>query len=144
MDAISTAAPLGIRNNNPWSLQQCHVPWLGLVPAIEPSTGGLIFDTLEDGIRAGIKLCYTYQSEGLSVPALFIPKYSPAAAGNPTAEYLENVCAWTGFAPNIALDFHDIPTMVAWAQAIFRQEQGVGNGITDTEIQQAIALANAP
>lgn len=132
---------LGIRANNPWNLQQAHVPWLGLIPAIEPASGELIFDNLLDGIRAGIRLCYTYQKRGLDTPEKFIPEFSPAAAGNPTAEYCTNVCAWTCFAPDRPLDFHDQQTMLAWAQAIFRQEDGPDHGITDAQILQAIAAA---
>lgn len=82
---MNTPAPLGIRSNNPWNLQQEHIPWMGLVPAVEPATGELIFDTLADGIRAGVKVCYSYQRAGIDTPAVFIPRFSPAAAGNPTS-----------------------------------------------------------
>jgi len=140
---MSSSAPLGIRANNPWNLQQAHVPWLGLVPAEEPDTGELVFDTMTDGIRAGVKLCYTYQEQGRNTPLTFITAFSPAAAGNPTAQYVTNVCGWTGFAPDQALDFHDETTMLAWARAIWRQEQGLewATSITDDEIREGITAA---
>jgi hypothetical protein len=137
---MNTPAPLGLRDFNPWNLQQAHVPWIGLVQQ-EPETGELIFDDLIDGIRAGIRLCYTYQRMGLNTPAKFIQKFSPAAAGNPTAQYCTNACDWTGFAADQPIDFHIPAVMIAWAKAIFRQEQGPDYGITDDEITQAIAAA---
>ena len=137
---MNTPAPLGLRDFNPWNLQQAHVPWLGLVET-EPLTGELIFDTLEDGIRAGIKLCYHYQAVGKNTPATFLPSFSPAKAGNPTAQYCTNVCDWTGFAANQPMDFHNPTVMIAWAKAIFRQEQGPDFGITDDQISHAIAAA---
>ena len=36
---------LGLRYNNPWNLQQEHVPWLGLTPN-QAASGELIFDNL--------------------------------------------------------------------------------------------------
>lgn len=134
---------LGLQRNNPWNLQQAHVPWLGLIPAIEPDSGELIFDTLLDGIRAGVRLCYSYQAAGNRSPLTFISKFSPAVAGNPTAQYVQNVCEWTGFAFDQTLDFHNLATMMSWARAIFRQEQGAiaALTITDEQIQAGIALA---
>lgn len=108
----------------------------------QPTSGPLAFDSMEDGIRAGIKLCYTYQNREWDSPALFIPRFSPANAGNPTVQYIANVCEWTGFKPGQSLDFHDPVTLVHWAQAIFRQEQGPANGITAQQILAAKALAD--
>ncbi len=132
---------LGIRSCNPWNLQQAHIPWLGLEPALEPETGELIFDNLTDGIRAGIKVCYHYQQDGWNTPLTFITHFSPASAGNPTAQYVKNVCDWTGFAFDQALDFHNPATMLTWAKAVFRQEQGPDNGITDEQIMAGIDAA---
>ena len=137
-----SATPLGIRDNNPWNLQQAHIQWLGLTPNQAP-TGELVFDNIVDGIRAGVKLCYTYQAEGKNTPLSFVTSFSPASAGNPTAQYVANVCQWTGFSFDQALDFHDTATLTAWARAIWRQEQGqeFADAITADEVSQGIALA---
>jgi hypothetical protein len=130
---------LGLSRNNPGNLLQEHIPWFGLTPT-QPDEGPLQFDTLTDGIRAFVKLCYTYQMRGLNSPLTFISDYSPPSAGNPTTQYVQNVCDWTGFAFDQSLNFHDTPTMIKWAAAIFRQEQGE-NDITEDQINVGIALA---
>lgn len=134
-------SPLGMRMNNPWNLQEAHIPWLGLIPNQAP-TGELVFDTLTHGIRAGVKLCYTYQREGKNTPLAFVTSFSPASAGNPTAQYVANVCRWTGFTFDQALDFHDSSLMKIWARAIWRQEQGEdADSITDDDIDAGIEAA---
>ena len=133
---------LGLSRNNPGNLLPEHVPWLGLT-ALQPDEGPLQFENMIDGIRAFVKLCYTYQGEGLDSPFKFVWNYSPIAS-NPTTQYIENVCRWTGFVEAQVLDFHDTPTMISWAHAIFAQEQGrePASVITDDMINAAIAMAN--
>lgn len=135
-------APLGIRDCNPWNLQQEHIPWMGELPT-QAATGEIVFDSMVDGIRAGVKLCYTYQEEGYDTPLKFVMRFSPAKAGNPTTQYIQNVCAWTGFPFDQALDFHDPKVMRPWARAIWRQEQGLAasEAITDEELAAGIEAA---
>lgn len=133
---------IGLSRNNPWNLLSEHIPWMGLL-ADQPDSGPLAFDSMEDGIRAGIKLCYTYQERGWNAPVLFIERFSPPQAGNPTRQYIENVCTWTGFDADQPLDFHNAAILCPWARAIFRQEQGA-NDITDKQILDAKALADEP
>lgn len=131
---------IGLDRNNPWNLLPEHIPWMGLLEN-QPTSGPLAFATLDEGIRAGIKLCYTYQGRQWNTPKIFIAIFSPAKAGNPTEQYIKNVCNWTGFAEDSALDFHSPSTLCPWARAIFRQEQGE-NDITDAQILAAKALAD--
>ena len=130
---------LGLTRNNPGDLLPEHVQWFGLAAA-QPDHGPLAFDSMTDGIRAFVKLCYTYQERGLNTPTTFVTNFSPPG-DNPTQQYITNVCLWTGYLPNQTLDFHDTPTMINWALAVFKQEQG-SNGITPDQITTAIALAN--
>jgi hypothetical protein len=134
---------IGLSRNNPWNLLAEHIPWMGLL-ADQPDSGPLAFDSMQDGIRAGIKLCYTYQERGWDTPVLFIPRFSPPQAGNPTPQYIENICTWCHVSPDQLLDFHDNDFMKIWAKAIFRQEQGEEGvaQITDDEIMAGIAAAN--
>jgi hypothetical protein len=137
--------PLGMRLNNPWNLLQFHIPWFGEAASdVTVKDGGeLEFISMELGVRAGILLCYTYQRRAWNEPAVFIPKFSPAAAGNPTAQYLENVLKWTGYQPYQDLNFHDLDVLVSWARAIWRQEQGdAAQSITTATIIAAKALAD--
>ena len=130
---------LGLSRNNPGNLLPEHISWFGL-SAHQPDEGPLAFETLSDGIRAFVRLCYTYQLRGKNTPLTFITDYAPASE-NPTAVYIQNVCDWCGFQFDQTLNFHDTPTMIAWAKAIFRQEQGADNGITDEQVNQGIAMA---
>ena len=133
---------IGLSRNNPGNLLPANVPWFGL-EAAQPDQGPLAFDTMTDGIRAFVKLCYTYQNNGLNSPFKFIWNYSPISANNPTERYIANVCQWTGFTEAQVLDFHDTTTMISWAHAIFRQEQGEANGITDEQIMAGIAATTS-
>ncbi len=145
MSVTQSELPIGMRQNNPWNMKQFHIPWMGESAAdAQVADGGeLFFATMEFGIRAGIRLCYTYQRRAWNEPAIFIPKFSPAAAGNPTAQYILDVCAWTGFQEDQELDFHDDQVMTRWAPAIWRQEQGASASlITVADVLQAKALAD--
>lgn len=133
---------LGMSRNNPWDLLPEHVPWFGLAAA-KPDSGPLQFLTLDDGIRAGILLCYTYQRRGWNEPRPFVEHFAPPPA-NPTEVYIANVCAWTGFTQFQDLDFHDADTLERWARAIWRQEQGAAADIiTMADILAAKAMADA-
>jgi len=127
---------VGLSRNNPWNLMP-GIAWDGSTVVDD---GPLQFETPLLGMRAGIKNCYTQQSEGNNTPLKFVTKYAPPP--NPTAQYLQNVCDWTGFEMSQTLDFHEETTMITWAKAVFRQEQGVDNGITTEEIQAGIVAAN--
>lgn len=145
MTTNDSALPIGMRRNNPWNLKQFHIPWLGesASDAQLADGGELSFLTMDLGIRAGIRLCYTYQRRAWNEPAVFIPHFSPAAAGNPTAQYVLDVCKWTGYEKYQDLDFHDPDVMTRWAPAIWRQEQGdAASLITVADILQAKAIAD--
>lgn len=133
---------LGMSRNNPWDLLPEHVPWFGLAAA-QPDDGPLAFATLDDGIRAGILLCYTYQDRAWNSPVSFITRFSPPPE-NPTEAYIANVCQWTGFRWDVPLDFHDPKILIPWARAIWRQEQGAAaDVITNADILSAKAMADA-
>ena len=133
---------LGMSRLNPWDLLPEHVPWFGLAAA-QPDSGPLQFLTIQDGIRAGILLCYTYQRRAWNEPRPFVEHFAPPPV-NPTEIYIANVCSWTGFTQFQDLDFHDPDVLARWARAIWRQEQGdAALVITDADILAAKALADA-
>lgn len=136
--------PIGMLDLNPWNLKQYHVPWLGeaAADAAVKEGGELLFKTMVLGIRAGIVLCYTYQDRAWNTPVGFITRFSPPPA-NPTAQYIANVCQWTGFRWDAPLDFHDPKILVPWARAIWRQEQGAAaQTIPTSDILAAKAMAD--
>lgn len=141
---MNSPAPLGIRSNNPWNLQQEHIPWIGLTPD-QAASGELIFETMPDGIRAGVRLCYTFQARGWNTVDLFVANFAPASAGNPTVQYEANVCEWGGWQHDQPLDFHQLAIIQPFARAIWRQEQGLAamQGITDDQLNAGIAMAES-
>lgn len=138
--------PIGMARNNPWNLKQFHIDWLGesASDATLAEGGELAFVSLDLGIRAGIKLCYTYQSRAWNSPVTFITHFSPPPE-NPTVTYIQNVTKWTGFRWDAPLDFHDPKILVPWARSIWRQEQGAAaESIPTSDILAAKAMADAP
>ncbi|HET9109078.1 MAG TPA: hypothetical protein VFN79_18020 [Steroidobacteraceae bacterium] len=135
---------LGMSRCNPWNLKQFHIPWLGesATDAQVADGGELSFITMDLGIRAGIKLCYTYQARGWNSPVAFITRFSPPPE-NPTTQYIQNVSTWTGFRWDASLDFHDPKILIPWARAIWRQEQGAAaQVILTSDILAAKAMAD--
>lgn len=133
---------LGMSRNNPWDLLPEHVPWFGLAAA-QPDSGPLQFLTLDDGIRAGILLCYTYQTRAWNTPSTFVTHFAPPP-NNPTVTYIQNVSKWTGFRWDAPLDFHDPKILVPWARAVWRQEQGAAaEVILTSDILAAKAMADS-
>ena len=134
---------LGLSRNNPWNLEVRHIPWMGLL-ADQPKDGPLAFETLLEGIRAGVRVCYTYQERSWNTPRKFVYDFADPKR-DPVEQYLANVCEWTTHAPDDVLNFRDVKVMVSWARGVWRQEQGLAAitaaGITDAQIYAGIALA---
>lgn len=109
----------GERNNNPGNLMySVSIPWLGQVGS-DPG-GYAIFDSPEHGLRAMFIDLKTKISRGLNTLNTLIPVYAPPSE-NPTATYIANVSAWTGFPPNALLTPANVPIL---AQAMIQMENG--------------------
>lgn len=80
----------GIRNNNPFNIKKSHHDWLGKKqdgadPTFEQ------FDTLELGVRAGLKLLTTYINRGYDTPEKIIKRFAPTSENN-TENYIDFIC----------------------------------------------------
>lgn len=128
--------PRGIRDNNPFNLEDSGIPWLGLSPA-QDDQPYLKFDSHIYGIRAGVRDIKTAQREGISTVSEFITKFAPPTENN-TAAYIAAVCTECNVEPDQAVDFNQI--MPQLVKAIIRHENGQ-QPYTDADISYAISLA---
>jgi len=84
-----------IETNNPFALIQPYgkaSPWKGLTAQRE--NGFLVFDTVENGLRAGfINLYNTYLKRGRNTIATIIPVYAPDG-GEAYIRFLEKFTGW--------------------------------------------------
>ena len=122
--------PRGIRNNNPLNIRlSWRNKWKGQIPPSPSPTGEgrgeaafCQFESLEWGIRAAFCLLRTYKKKyNLNCIADIIMRWAPPNE-NQTAQYIRNVCRWTGIGGMQRLTEADWPILI---QAMARQETGV-------------------
>ena len=144
--------PLGIRNNNPLNIRRGKTLWKGETPSDSPSKGrtqkslpieGEVgkgsafckFSSMEWGLRAAFCLLRTYRDKyKLNCIADIIMRWAPPSE-NHTAQYIRNVCRWTGLAGMQRLTESDWPKLV---KAMARQETGVE--LSEEQIQKGFDL----
>lgn len=80
----------GIRNKNPFNIKKSSNNWLGKVISDKDPTFE-VFDTLEHGLRAGIKLLVNYIKHGYDTPSKIISRFAPPCE-NVTTSYIHYVC----------------------------------------------------
>ena len=130
--------PLGIRNNNPLNIRRGKTLWKGELPQTPPPSGEAgsgtafcKFERMEWGLRAAFCLLRTYRDKyKLNCIADIIMRWAPPSE-NRTAQYIRNVCRWTGFGGMQRLTESDWPTLV---KAMARQETGA-------ELDESVILA---
>lgn len=125
-----------IETNNPFALIQPYgkaSSWNGLKGQRE--NGFLVFDTVENGLRAGfINLYNTYLKRGRNTIATIIPVYAPDG-GEPYIRFLES---FTGWDRNKVIQTQD--EVFKLAQGIIRFEAGK-QWITPVRIANAHKVA---
>lgn len=120
---MTTRAPRGIRNNNPFNIEYNGTKWQGLNSP--PSDGRFCrFVAPEWGIRAGCRILMTYQRmHRLRDITSIINRFAPPSE-NDTGAYIRSVCKAVGVGPNDRIDVTHAPTMMAMVRAIIRHENG--------------------
>ena len=113
--------PRGIRNNNPLNIRRGKTLWKG--QRVKQTDREFVqFESLEWGIRAAFCLLRTYKKKyNLNCIADIIMRWAPPNE-NQTAQYIRNVCRWTGIGGMQRLTEADWPILI---QAMARQETGV-------------------
>lgn len=114
--------PKGIRNHNPMNLRfYSTINWQGQIGA--DADGYARFDTVEQGIRAGVKnLMNGYFAKGISSPQAIISKYAPSHE-NPTDSYIRFLSEWMGIPANQHIE-PTFTNMVRLTKGIIRFENG--------------------
>ena len=113
-----------MKQNNPFNIRTNSAnKWVGKLPNnTEPFEK---FDTMEHGIRAGLKLLQNYYTlHGLNTVEGIISKFAPAFENN-TDLYIKTICTHTGFKRKQVLDLTKEATLLKLAEWIIFVEQGV-------------------
>lgn len=113
--------PRGLRNHNPFNLRYyANIPWNGQVG--DDGGGYAVFDSDENGVRAGGHQLETYAKRGLTSVQQIISTFAPTNE-NDTAAYIADVSRRLGVDPQQPLDVYGLLPQLA--DAIIHHEQGV-------------------
>lgn len=114
--------PRGIRNHNPMNLRYvASINWNGQIGSDD--AGYARFDTVQDGIRAGVKnLMNGYFGRGLNTPRSIITRYAPSHE-NPTDSYVAFIADAMGISPDTPFE-PTFANMVKLTKAIIHFENG--------------------
>ena len=129
----------GLNLNNPFDLEVSEeFTWEG---EIRPTTDCFKvlcqFDSMADGVRAGIKDLYNQQHlHGLTTWTEIITKYAPPGE-NDTASYIKAMSIETGVGADDPIDLSMPSFLAKSAKAVMMQEQGC-NPCTDNQIAMAV------
>lgn len=103
----SAPLPRGLRNNNPLNIRISGIAWRGKRPASQNTDGAFEqFDTLTNGIRAGLINIRTYLNKyHCDTPRTIIRRWAPESDGNNTQAYIDRVCKVTAMHPGQLIVF---------------------------------------
>lgn len=125
-------SPIGLRNNNPFNLEFRSIGWIG-----EIGTDGRfsIFDTSENGIRAGMINIHTKMTrDGATTVRRLLTILSPAFE-NPLEDFIAFVSQRLSVAPDQPINFKQ--HILQLSKAIIRFENGV-QPFSEAELQTAL------
>jgi len=130
----------GFLNHNPMNLEECGIPWHGVVGRDGPY---LIFDTDLHGLRAGFRDLYEAQKlhKFRTIPEL-VDHFAPETDGNDTAAYASSVCRYMGVNEETPVNLASLDMLKKAGCGFIRQEIG-GIPYPDEILSQAALLALA-
>lgn len=112
----------GERNNNPGNIRyDSRWTWQGQTG--KDKDGYLLFDTVENGIRAIGKDLLSKFSRGLNTVRKIIEVYAPSFENN-TEAYISAVSKSLGVDDNSVIDLYKAGTMQTFITAIIKHENG--------------------
>lgn len=107
----------GIRNNNPGNIKISDINWKGEIPGFDKTFE--TFDTMENGIRAIVKILLTYQRQyKLKTLSQIIKRYS----ATDQEAYIQFVAKSIGVGPTEIIDVRDY--IYPLTKAIIKMENG--------------------
>ena len=147
--------PLGLRNNNPGNIRPSDPPWRG---AIGQNGGFVVFDTMENGIRALCRQLIAYYENsapphprytsfnGTQIDTVeeAIYRWAPPADHNDTNAYVALVCSVLECNKDDRFDFRNQDFLFWMVTAIGEEENGhqaFSNNVTDAQIDSGIIAA---
>lgn len=137
MATVADETPIGVTLCNPLNIDRTRDVWLGQDTTY---TGRYIkFSSPEYCYRAAALILRGYEHRGIHTLRGAISTWAPVEE-NPTQQYLENVCRWTGIDPDTKTALDTLPIL----RAMTRQEVGdlYATLYPDSLILLGIALAN--
>lgn len=130
----SSSLPLGLRNNNPLNIRVSNNNWLGKVAS---DNGFEKFETLELGVRAGVKNLITYYNNyGLKTISKIIYRWSPPSE-NHTETYIKYVSGRMDLDAN-AIFVYSKQNFAALVSAMSEIELGKSYGISKDKVLSVI------
>lgn len=132
----------GLRNNNPGNIRHGD-QWYGMSPT-QSDSEFVTFDSPVMGLRALMTLLHNYYTRyGLDTVQDIISRWAPPTE-NDTQSYIQNVANHTGFEPLQILDLKNSTTLIALAQAITSQENGlIPYALQDFQTAAGMVIGNA-
>lgn len=121
--ASGARSPRGIRNNNPGNLR--YSSFSQQLGATGKDDGGFaVFDTMQQGIEAAVKLLESYAARGYDTIKSIISRWAPSSE-NDTSGYIASVAKKLGISADAHLSKNQLGGV---AQAIFARENGGAYG----------------
>lgn len=115
--------PRGVRNNNPFNIRHSKDKWQGQA-ADQPDIDFITFLNPKFGIRAGMKILFSYQMKyDLRTVRDIINRFAPPSE-NDTEAYMNSVSSHLGITPDTVFNISDKPMMIKLCQAIIIHENG--------------------
>lgn len=128
--------PRGIRLNNPGNIRRTATMWQG-ESNIQADPDFVTFLNPIWGIRAIVRILYTYSREGITTLSGVINRWAPTVENN-TDAYLADVCSRCSKTADASINW---PTdVISIVKAIIQHENGIQPYDDDT-FNRAVALA---
>lgn len=116
--------PRGLRNNNPLNIVKSGAKWQGLAE-VQSDSRFCTFVSLEWGVRAGVKILWTYQKKyGLRTLRQILNRYAPPIENN-TFNYINTVARRAKIRPDVELDLKKRDVVFRLVEAMWFVENGV-------------------
>ena len=141
---ITKQGSRGLRNNNPGNLKQGGPAWYGQVGV--DNTGTVIFDSVENGLRAlAIDLVNKQRLHGYDTLKSIFNIYAPVSDGNNPDEYALSVGNEIGIGPNESFTINS-NNVKALMRAVINVEVSryLSQYVTDQMISDGAAAVPGP
>lgn len=114
-----------LKRNNPGNIRKAaSFMWQGEQPGLKPGSY-VIFDTLENGYRAELKLIQNYVKNGFNTISKILYRWAPPSDNNPTDGYIKFVSDNSGIGKDDVLKPTDADSITQIAYFMSRFEHGV-------------------